>query len=96
MWAGAGNGRRRHGTDASLVPYAVNARSIPVYVDGMLINMGKGVKPRQAAIDVVGKTAMPLLGGTAIAILAFAAIGTSQDKTGECDLLPDTHVHDDE
>ena len=54
-----------------------------VVVDGMLINMGKGVKPRQAAIDVVGKTAMPLLGGTAIAILAFAAIGTSQDKTGE-------------
>jgi len=54
-----------------------------VVVDGMLINMGKGVKPRQAAIDVVGKTAMPLLGGTAIAILAFAAIGTSQDKAGE-------------
>jgi multidrug efflux pump subunit AcrB len=54
-----------------------------VVVDGMLINMGKGVKQRQAAIDVVGKTAMPLLGGTAIAILAFAAIGTSQDKTGE-------------
>jgi len=54
-----------------------------VVVDGMLINMGKGVKPRQAALDVVGKTAMPLLGGTAIAILAFAAIGTSQDKTGE-------------
>jgi multidrug efflux pump subunit AcrB len=54
-----------------------------VVVDGMLINMGKGVKPRDAAIDVVGKTAMPLLGGTAIAILAFAAIGTSQDKAGE-------------
>ena len=54
-----------------------------VVVDGILINMGKGIKPRQAAIDVVGKTALPLLGGTAIAILAFAAIGTSQDKTGE-------------
>ncbi len=54
-----------------------------VVVDGMLISMGKGIKARMAAIDVVGKTAMPLLGGTAIAILAFAAIGTSQDKTGE-------------
>ncbi len=54
-----------------------------VVVDGMLIAMAKGVKPRKAAIDVVGRTAMPLLGGTAIAILAFAAIGTSQDNTGE-------------
>jgi multidrug efflux pump subunit AcrB len=54
-----------------------------VVVDGMLISMARGVKPRKAAIDVVGKTAMPLLGGTAIAILAFAAIGTSADKTGE-------------
>jgi multidrug efflux pump subunit AcrB len=54
-----------------------------VIVDGMLISMGKGMKPRLAAIETVGKNAMPLLGGTAIAILAFAAIGTSQDKTGE-------------
>jgi len=54
-----------------------------VVVDGMLINMGKGEKPRQAAIEVVGKTAIPLLGGTLIAILAFAAVGTSEDKTGE-------------
>ncbi|MCK9997054.1 MAG: efflux RND transporter permease subunit [Candidatus Krumholzibacteria bacterium] len=54
-----------------------------VVVDGMLINMGKGEKPRDAAIEVVGKTAIPLLAGTMIAILAFAAVGTSQDKTGE-------------
>jgi multidrug efflux pump subunit AcrB len=54
-----------------------------VVVDGMLIKMGKGDNPRQAAIDVVGKTAIPLLAGTMIAILAFAAVGTSQDKTGE-------------
>ena len=54
-----------------------------VVVDGMLIKMGKGDNPREAAIDVVGKTAIPLLGGTIIAILAFAAVGTSQDKTGE-------------
>jgi len=54
-----------------------------VVVDGMLIQMGQGTKPREAAIDVVRKTAVPLLGGTIIAILAFAAVGTSQDKTGE-------------
>jgi multidrug efflux pump subunit AcrB len=54
-----------------------------VVVDGMLIKMGKGDAPRDAAIEVVGKTAVPLLAGTLIAILAFAAVGTSQDKTGE-------------
>jgi len=31
----------------------------------------------------VGQQAVPLLGATAVAILAFAAIGTSQDSTGE-------------
>jgi len=54
-----------------------------VVVDGMLIKMQKGTDARKAAIEVVSQTAIPLLGATAIAILAFAAIGTSQDKTGE-------------
>ena len=54
-----------------------------VVVDGMLIRMERGEKARDAAIAVVNQTAIPLLGATAIAILAFAAVGTSQDKTGE-------------
>jgi len=54
-----------------------------VVVDGMLIKMGEGEEPEKAGIEVVSKTAMPLLGGTVIAILAFAAVGTSEDKTGE-------------
>jgi multidrug efflux pump subunit AcrB len=54
-----------------------------VVVDGMLIRMQKGEKPAEAASAVVAQSSMPLLGATVIAILAFAAIGTSQDSTGE-------------
>jgi multidrug efflux pump subunit AcrB len=54
-----------------------------VVVDGMLIKMQAGQDPERAANDVVSQQAMPLLGATAVAVLAFAAIGTSQDSTGE-------------
>jgi multidrug efflux pump subunit AcrB len=54
-----------------------------VVVDGMLIKLQKGVDARRAASEVVRQSALPLLGATAVAILAFAAIGTSQDSTGE-------------
>jgi multidrug efflux pump subunit AcrB len=54
-----------------------------VVVDGMLVKMQQGVEKVRAAIDTVQQTAWPLLGATIIAVLAFAAIGTSQDATGE-------------
>jgi multidrug efflux pump subunit AcrB len=54
-----------------------------VIVDGMLIRIQKGVDRVTAATEVVAQTAWPLLGATIIAVLAFAAIGTSQDSTGE-------------
>jgi len=54
-----------------------------VVVDGMIVKIGQGVKRKKAAEDVVGQTAWPLLGATLVAILAFAAIGTSDDSTGE-------------
>ena len=54
-----------------------------VIVDGMLIRFQQGMERREAAIDVVKQAAIPLLGATVIAVLAFAAIGTSQDSTGE-------------
>lgn len=54
-----------------------------VVVDGMLVRIGRGEDADQAAREVVGQTAIPLLGATAVAIMAFAAIGTSDDKTGE-------------
>jgi multidrug efflux pump subunit AcrB len=54
-----------------------------VVVDGMLIRLGRGEDPEEAAASVVDQTSMPLLGATVIAVLAFAAIGTSDDSTGE-------------
>ncbi len=54
-----------------------------VVVDGILVRLQKGQNARQAAIDVVAQSSLPLLGATVVAILAFAAIGTSDDSTGE-------------
>ncbi len=54
-----------------------------VIVDGVLIRMQKGEDARSAAPKVVSQSAWPLLAATLIAILAFAAIGTSEDSTGE-------------
>ena len=54
-----------------------------VVVDGVLVRLEKGEDAKHAAIEVVKQTAIPLLGATIIAILAFAAIGTSDDNTGE-------------
>ena len=54
-----------------------------VVVDGVLVRLQKGEEAKSAAIEVVKRTAIPLLGATVIAILAFAAIGTSDDSTGE-------------
>ncbi len=54
-----------------------------VVVEGILINMQKGMERVEAAAKIVGQTIWPLLGATFVAILAFAAIGVSQDSTGE-------------
>lgn len=54
-----------------------------VIVDGVLVRTQRGEDPKSAAIGIVEQSALPLLGATAIAILAFAAIGTSDDSTGE-------------
>ena len=54
-----------------------------VIIDGMLNKLQKGIEPVQAANEVVAQSAIPLLGATVIAVLAFAAIGTSQDASGE-------------
>jgi multidrug efflux pump subunit AcrB len=54
-----------------------------VVVDGVLVRLGRGETARDAAAGVVTQSALPLLGATVIAVLAFAAIGTSPDSTGE-------------
>jgi len=54
-----------------------------VVVEGILVNIQRGMGRVEAAAAIVKQTMWPLLGATLIAILAFAAIGASQDSTGE-------------
>jgi len=54
-----------------------------VVVDGTLVRMQKGLDATRATLETVAQSMWPLLGATLIAVLAFAAIGTSQDSTGE-------------
>ncbi|MCG8686217.1 MAG: efflux RND transporter permease subunit [Desulfobacterales bacterium] len=54
-----------------------------VVVDGMKVRMEKGMDGMEAAKQVVGQNAIPLLGATAVAILAFASIGGMDNQTGE-------------
>jgi multidrug efflux pump subunit AcrB len=54
-----------------------------VVAEGMQVRMQSGARAIDAASEAVGKTIWALLGGTAIGILAFSAIGLSPDNTGE-------------
>jgi multidrug efflux pump subunit AcrB len=54
-----------------------------VVADGFLIGVSRGLDRKQVASDVVRDTQWPLLGATAVAILAFAAIGYAPGQVGE-------------
>ncbi len=54
-----------------------------VVVDGIMVRQQKGMRAEEAAVEVVGQTSMPLLGATVVAVMAFGAIGLSNDGTGE-------------
>ena len=53
-----------------------------VIVDGILVDMKRGVPKPQCLTNICKKTAMPLLGATVIAILAFFPIFMSPDMAG--------------
>ena len=54
-----------------------------VVVDGMKVKMEQGMDGLKAAKEVVGQNSIPLLGATAVAVLAFASIGGMDNSTGE-------------
>ncbi|MBQ9390536.1 MAG: efflux RND transporter permease subunit [Synergistaceae bacterium] len=54
-----------------------------VVTEGMLIGIQRGQSAEDAASDTVSGSAWSMLGGTFIAVLAFAPIGLSPDNTGE-------------
>ena len=54
-----------------------------VVAEGMLIGIQRGQSPEESASSTVSTSAWAMLGGTIIAVLAFAPIGLSPDNTGE-------------
>nr|WP_086940848.1 efflux RND transporter permease subunit [Thaumasiovibrio occultus] len=54
-----------------------------VITEGVLVGLKRGMKKLDAINLVVRQTQWPLLGATAIAIIAFAPIGLSPDATGD-------------
>jgi multidrug efflux pump subunit AcrB len=68
---------------ALVIALALMVDNAIVVVDGMQVLIRKGVDRIQAAATVVKQATWPLFGATLVAIFAFAAIGMSQDRTGE-------------
>jgi multidrug efflux pump subunit AcrB len=54
-----------------------------VVADGFVVRLKKGMDRKKAAIESAGGPAMPLLGATIVAVMAFYPIGGSPESTGE-------------
>src|SRR6476646_9608700 len=54
-----------------------------IVIEGTKVGIEAGKDKLQVVRDVVAQNQWPLFGATAIGILAFAAIGLSEDSTGE-------------
>ena len=68
---------------AMVIALSMMVDNAVVVSEGMLIGVQQGGDAEQVASEAVARTMWPLLGGTAIGVLAFAAIGLSQNRTGE-------------
>lgn len=54
-----------------------------VIVDGIMVDLQRGVQKPAALVNITKKTAWPLLGATTIGVLTFLPIYLSPDTTGE-------------
>lgn len=54
-----------------------------IVIEGIKVRIEAGEKKLEVVRDVVAQNQWPLFGATAIGVLAFAAIGLSEDRTGE-------------
>ena len=54
-----------------------------VIAEGMVVGVGKGLSPAEAAAQSVRRTQFTLLGATVIGIAAFGPIGLSDDVSGQ-------------
>jgi multidrug efflux pump subunit AcrB len=54
-----------------------------VVADGMMVRLQQGMERKAAAIEAASKPAMPLLGATIVAVMAFYPIFASEEGAGE-------------
>src|SRR5262249_33886359 len=54
-----------------------------IVIEGTKVGMEAGEDKLEVVRDVVAQNQWPLFGATAIGVIAFAAIGLSEDRTGE-------------
>ena len=80
---GAGIAMQRISLGALIIALGMLVDNAIVVTDGILVRMQKGEPADTAASAVVRATMWPLLGGTAVGILAFSAIGLSPTDMGE-------------
>ncbi len=80
---GAGIAMQRISLGALIIALGMLVDNAIVVTDGILVRLQKGEAAAPAASAVVRATMWPLLGGTAVGILAFSAIGLSPTDMGE-------------
>ena len=73
----------RNSLSAIIVAMGMLVDNSIVVTDGALVNIQRGVNRRKAIIDISRTTAMPLLGATLIAILAFLPVFIAKSNSAE-------------
>lgn len=79
----AGIAMHRISLGALIIALGMLVDNAIVVIDGTLVRAGRGMPVAEAANETVRTTQWPLLGGTAVGILAFSAIGFSPTSMGE-------------
>lgn len=83
----AGGTLQRISLGAFIVAMGMLVDNAVVVIDGILVDLRKGVKRRDALVNSGKRTAVPLLGATFIAVAAFLPVFLSEDAAG-------TYAHD--
>ena len=78
----AGGTLQRISLGAFIVAMGMLVDNAIVVIDGILVDLQKGMKRKKALVNSAKRTAMPLLGATIIAVSAFLPVYLSDDAAG--------------
>ena len=79
----AGIDLQRVSLGALIIAMGMMVDNAIVVADGIVVRMQQGVERKQAAIESASQPAVPLLGATIVATMAFFPIFSSPESTGE-------------